>query len=218
MGYDDFRAKLITGLNELQLQFTSQIIDKLIAYKDMLLKWNKTYSLTAITDEDEVLKYHILDGLTLVKYLTKDNIGNIIDVGSGMGVPGVILAIYFNNLLVSVLDSNKKKTSFLTQVGIELGLTNLLVITTRVEKFNPVNKYEVITSRAFADLEVFVNLTKHLLAPNGYFLAMKSKKTLDETVKIAQYNHEIIEVKIPNTNDLRFLVKIKTNEKYNCDC
>lgn len=219
MVHDAFKEQLILGVNELCLITTDMLIDKLILYKDMLLKWNKSYNLTAITKPDEVLKYHILDGLTLVKYLTDTAFnGNIIDVGSGMGVPGIILAICFNNLPITVLDSNKKKTTFLTQIAIELGLKNLMVENSRVEGFYPTKKFDIITSRAFADLQMFVSLTNHLLSPNGYFLAMKGKKTATEITKIIDYDCETIKVKIPNTTDLRFLVKIKTNEKHNSNC
>jgi len=208
--------KLLLGANKLNLDIDKLRLSQLLSYMQLLLKWNKVYSLTAITDPEEVITYHLLDGLTLVKYLNNAGFNmvsnTILDVGSGMGIPGIILAIC--GFSVTVLDSNHKKTSFLSQVKIELGLKNLTVVNARVENYKHIDKFSIVTSRAFAELKLFVDLTKHLLHDNGYFLAMKSQKVVEELDKITGYSSEIIEVHIPETHDKRFLVKIKVDEQH----
>jgi len=192
------------------LNLTSQQILHLARYVELLLKWNKVYSLTAITDMHEVLVYHIVDGLSVVKYLndSKLDFSNILDVGSGMGVPGIILAISYPQINVVLVDSNSKKTTFLRQVVIELGLKNVEVLTHRVENYHIENGYDIIVSRAFARLNLFVELTRHLLSPSGFFLAMKSKKIVEELAELGDEKVEIIETQIPGVLDKRFLVKI----------
>ena len=209
----DTRLELLSiKSKELGLDLSDHIIRELLAYVDLLLKWNKIFSLTAITDMDDVLNYHILDGLTVIAYLNKQNIvfktTRFIDVGSGMGVPGIILAICYRNSEVAVLDSNSKKTAFLTQIAIELGLRNLMVMTKRVEAYKPEYKYDIVVSRAFADIGLFVSLSQHLLADNGFYLAMKGSNVDVELAKVMGMANEVTEVHIPGILDKRFLVKI----------
>jgi 16S rRNA (guanine527-N7)-methyltransferase len=188
-------------------------IDQLIQYANLLHKWNKVYSLTAITNADDVLKYHLLDGLTLIPYIADAR--SIVDVGSGMGVPGIIIAIWYPQMRVVVVDSNNKKTTFLRQVAIELGLSNLTVLNTRVENYIPEIAFDVVTSRAFADIGLFIRLTKHLLymkAPSGRqrgcFLAMKGGKIVQELNEasmkndlLSDYQIDILKVYIPEMPD-----------------
>lgn len=201
---------LINGCKELNIQLSTEMENKLFNYVKILLKWNKTYSLTAITDLDEIIKYHILDGLTVVNFLNSQltQFTNIVDVGSGMGVPGIILAIYYSNKQVTLVDGNNKKSIFLKQVAIELNLTNVVVVNSRVENYIPVVKFDIIISRAFARLNLFIQLTKHLCSKSGYFIAMKSKNVEQELDIQDNYAIRVNETKIPYVVDKRFLVKI----------
>lgn len=190
-------------------------VDKLIQYANLLKKWNKFYSLTALTSADEMLKYHLLDGLTLMPYI--NNAKSIIDVGSGMGVPGVIIAIWYPHMQVVAIDSNNKKAVFLRQVAIELGLTNFTVLNQRVEDYQPNYGYDVITSRAFADINLFIQLTRHLINQDGCWLAMKGANVAKEINILSNdncnYSLDILPVNIPNSNLERFLIRVVLNNK-----
>jgi 16S rRNA (guanine527-N7)-methyltransferase len=188
------------------LQLSNEQINQLLRYKDLLIKWNKTFSLTAITKSEEIIVNHILDGLSIVNYFQDSK--NICDVGSGMGVPAIILAIALPTINITALDSNHKKTSFLLQVKIELGLKNLTVVNSRVELFKPITKFDIITSRAFANMELFIELTQHLLITDGYYLAMKSQQGLSEVLHLTNWQYENIELKVPYLSAHRFLIKL----------
>lgn len=190
---------LTNGIKDLGLFPNEQKISQLISYVQLLQKWNKVYSLTAITKTEHIITHHLLDGLTVVPYITDAK--RIIDVGSGMGVPGIVLAVWNPGVQVILLDSNQKKCTFLKQVLIELGLKNVDVVCARVEEYIFEQKFNVVISRAFANMQLFIQLTGHLLADDGYFLAMKSKA--DEIV----VNCEQIKVKIPGVSDERVLLK-----------
>ncbi len=202
------QGKLIEGTEQLGLKLTPLQIKELLAYLDLLIKWNKVYSLTAIKDPDQLLRLHILDGLSIIPHF--GNGLNILDVGSGMGVPAVILAIVLADSNITAIDSNSKKTSFLRQVAIELKLTNLKVISSRVEliKLEEKDKFTIITSRAFADLELFIELTEHLLAIDGKYLAMKSEQGLIEAEKITNWQSRVINLKVPFLEAQRFLIEM----------
>lgn len=205
----DVREMLAKGAEDLGINLTTEQVDQLIGYKNLLQKWNKVFSLTAIVDDCGIIKTHILDGLASAKYFADSH--NVLDVGSGMGVPAVILAILFPELKVVALDSNSKKTAFLLQVKIELKLANLQVVTKRVEQYN--NQFDVITSRAFASMELFVQLTQHLLGENGKYLALKGEKAHNELESLHDWNSEIIELCVPYLDAQRFLIKLERNEK-----
>ncbi|MFO1403997.1 MAG: 16S rRNA (guanine(527)-N(7))-methyltransferase RsmG [Azonexus sp.] len=161
---------LAAGLAQLGIELPLAVQAKLIAYRDLLLKWNKTYNLTAIRDADQVLSHHVLDSLAILPRVTG---GPLLDVGSGGGLPGIPLAIVRPELAVTLIDAVDKKTSFQRQVAIELGLSNLHPIHGRVEELQ--GSFALIASRAFSDLASFVAATRHLLAPGGRWLAMKGQ-------------------------------------------
>ncbi len=194
------------GVVKLDVECSELQLEKLLNYKELLVKWNKVYSLTAITKSREIIIQHLLDGLSVVNNFPLH--GAILDVGSGMGVPGVILAIMRPGQNVVVIDSNTKKCAFLLQAKIELQLVNLTVISKRVEDYKPEHKFQVITSRAFADLTLFVQLTKHLLADNGFYLAMKGEQGVLELVKLNNWLGQVIELSVPNLVAQRFLIKM----------
>ena len=142
----------------------------LLGYLALLIKWNKAYNLTAVRDPDEMVSRHLLDSLSVMPFIEN---GRWLDVGSGGGMPGIPLAIVLPELAVTLIDSNSKKTAFLRQAAIELRLSNVNVHCGRVEQYHPSLPFSAITSRAFAELTDFVVLSRHLLAADGVWLAMK---------------------------------------------
>ena len=193
------------GIVELGLDFDQEKIDKLFIYTNLLLKWNKTFSLTNITNIEQIIIYHLLDGLTTVKYI--ENYNSIIDVGSGMGVPGIIIAIWFPHKNISLIDSSKKKSAFLKQVVIELGLTNVDVICSRVEDYKPLKLFDLAISRAFSSSKLFIDLVGKFVSNN--LLLMKSSKVDSEINEIANYKYNITQVNLPFSDDIRYLLKIE---------
>jgi 16S rRNA (guanine527-N7)-methyltransferase len=152
----------------------------LLAYLALLIKWNRVYNLTAIRDQDRMVSHHILDSLAVLSHLPD---GNVVDVGSGAGLPGIPIAIASVGRPVTLLDSNHKKSAFLNQVVAELGLSDVRVVTERVESYHPAQTFTTVISRAFADLADFVKLAGHLCAADGSLIAMKG---LHPEAEIAQ--------------------------------
>jgi len=173
--------QLASGLATLGIELPAASREKLLAYAAFLEKWNRTYSLTALRDPKLAVSHHLLDSLAILPFA---DVENLLDVGSGGGQPGIPLAIARPDLAVTLLDSNGKKTAFLQQAAIELGLGNVQVVTSRVEVYRPAAGFAAITSRAFADLADFVPLTRHLLAPGGSWLAMKGVRPDAEMNKL----------------------------------
>jgi len=162
--------KLAQGISELGLELSPQVQQKLLDYVALLQKWNKVYNLTSIRDAEQMISHHLLDSLAVLPHLWP---GKWLDVGCGAGLPGLVLAIARPEWKFSLLDSNSKKTSFVQQAIIELGMQNVKVCCARVEEMQAEEKYDGIISRAFADTVVFVTLTRHLLAEKGRWAAMK---------------------------------------------
>lgn len=165
-------AKLLSsGLTQLGVDATAEQQEQLLAYLGLMQKWNKAYNLTAIRDPQQMLVRHLLDSLAVVPHINSDE---LIDVGSGGGLPGIPLAILFPEQSITTLDSNSKKTRFQNQVRIELGLNNLEVIHGRVEAVQD-RQFGQVISRAFASIVDMVSLSHALLAEKGVFLAMKGR-------------------------------------------
>ncbi|WP_412547842.1 16S rRNA (guanine(527)-N(7))-methyltransferase RsmG [Pseudomonas sp. PDM11] len=171
--------ELQQGAHELGVDLTEQQQTQLLGYLALLIKWNKAYNLTAVRDPDEMVSRHLLDSLSVVPFVAEAG-DNWLDVGSGGGMPGIPLAILFPERRFTLLDSNGKKTRFLTQVKLELKLGNLEVIHSRVEAFTPEQPFNGICSRAFSSLEDFSNWTRHLGDGNTRWLAMKGVHPDDE--------------------------------------
>lgn len=171
--------ELAQGALELGVEVSPEQRQQLLAYLALLIKWNKAYNLTAVRDPDEMVSRHLLDSLSVVPYV-RDAGDNWLDVGSGGGMPGIPLAILFPERRFTLLDSNGKKTRFLTQVKLELKLVNLEVIHSRVEAFKPQQAFSGIVSRAFSSLEDFANWTRHLGDGQSQWLAMKGVHPDDE--------------------------------------
>ncbi|MDX1369511.1 16S rRNA (guanine(527)-N(7))-methyltransferase RsmG [Pseudomonas sp.] len=171
--------ELAQGALELGVQVSPTQQEQLLAYLALLIKWNKAYNLTAVRDPDEMVSRHLLDSLSVQPFVFAAG-DNWLDVGSGGGMPGVPLAILFPERRFTLLDSNGKKTRFLTQVKLELKLANLEVIHSRVEAFKPEQPFSGIVSRAFSSLEDFANWTRHLGDGQSQWLAMKGVHPDDE--------------------------------------
>jgi len=171
--------ELQQGARELGVDLTEQQQAQLLDYLALLIKWNKAYNLTAVRDPDEMVSRHLLDSLSVVPFVAEAG-DNWLDVGSGGGMPGIPLAILFPERRFTLLDSNGKKTRFLTQVKLELKLGNLEVIHSRVEAFTPEQPFNGICSRAFSSLEDFSNWTRHLGDGHTQWLAMKGVHPDDE--------------------------------------
>jgi len=173
--------ELSQGARELGVDLSEVQHEKLLGYLALLIKWNKAYNLTAVRDPDEMVSRHLLDSLSVVPYIQGER---QLDVGSGGGMPGIPLAILFPDMNVTCLDSNGKKTRFLTQVKLELKLDNLDVIHSRAEAFQPEQPFTGIISRAFSSLEDFTQWTRHMGDTQTRWLAMKGLHPADELVAL----------------------------------
>ena len=171
--------ELAQGAQTLGVDLSAQQQEQLLAYLALLIKWNKAYNLTAVRDPDEMVSRHLLDSLSVVPYVAEGG-DTWLDVGSGGGMPGIPLAILFPERRFTLLDSNGKKTRFLTQVKLELKLANLEVIHSRVEAFTPAVPFTGICSRAFSSLQDFSSWTRHLGDTDTRWLAMKGVHPDDE--------------------------------------
>jgi 16S rRNA (guanine527-N7)-methyltransferase len=183
---DKLAAILRAGTKELALELGEAQMQRLIDYVALLQKWNAVYNLTAIRDPQQMVSHHILDCLTAVHAFK--NARRILDVGAGGGLPGMVLAIWGQaaqpDMQVAMIDTVHKKTAFLTQAKAELGLSNVVVHTMRVEELQDAQGFDVITSRAFADLSDFVQWSSHLLAPGGRYIAMKGVAPAEEVNRL----------------------------------
>jgi 16S rRNA (guanine527-N7)-methyltransferase len=177
--------------------------EKLLQYLALLQKWNKVYNLTAVRDPKEMVILHILDSLSVLPYVG-DN--NILDVGSGAGLPGIVLAIVKPELQVTTIDTVQKKAIFMRQVKGELALDNLTVVNQRVEAFESNVKFAQIISRAFSEVALFMKLTKHLLLSDGVWLAMKGVVPEHEFAALAQQPQKIIPLHVAHLQAERHLV------------
>ncbi|MHA6907720.1 16S rRNA (guanine(527)-N(7))-methyltransferase RsmG [Ralstonia pseudosolanacearum] len=188
----DTRSELEAGARALGLPLDGVQLDRLLAYQVLLAKWNRVYNLTAIRDAGDMLTHHLLDSLAAVPRIAElvrraqPEASRVLDVGSGGGLPGIPLAIACPDIGVTMVDIVQKKTAFLTQCRAELGLTNAQSHWGHVEKLADAVGYGVITSRAFAELNDFVRLAGHLLAPGGRMVAMKGVRPDAEIARLPE--------------------------------
>ena len=197
---------LPAGLAELGMVLPVAAQDSLLAFRDLLLKWNKTYNLTALRDPEQAIAHHLLDALAILPHV---GAGALLDVGSGGGLPGIALAIARPVLPVTLVDAVQKKATFLQQAAIELGLKNVTVHHSRVEEMG--GQYDQISARAFSELAVFVRLTRHLLAPGGRWLAMKGLRPDDEVGALPAdiAVESIVPLTVPGLDAERHLIILK---------
>jgi len=170
------------GIAEMQLGVSPAQQAQLMDYLGLMFKWNSVYNLTSLRDPMQMVTHHLLDSLAAVPAFTDAR--NVLDVGSGGGLPGIVLSIVRPNMKVSMIDTVHKKTAFLTQVKAELGLANVTVYTMKVQELEVSDKFDVITSRAFADLSDFINWSAHLLAEGGRYIALKGVAPEEERQRV----------------------------------
>ena len=203
--YLKLQPQLQQALSELKLQLSDEQQLQLLYYLQQLLFWNKAYNLTAIKDDQQALIKHIFDSLSIVPFLPA---GDLLDIGTGAGLPAVIVAICQPQRAVTALDSNQKKIRFIKQVASELGLKNLTPVASRIEAH--VGSYQVITSRAFASLVDFVTHSQSKLADNGIICAMKGVEPVDEIQALQnewQINTQVLTV--PELHESRHLIYLQ---------
>ena len=198
------KKSLLTGLDTLNISLEEHKIEQLLAFVQLLEKWNKAYNLTAIRNKAAMIGLHLLDSLAVAPYIQGPR---IIDIGTGAGLPGIPLAIYYPELQFTLLDSNAKKTRFVQQAILELGLKNVTVSHTRVEQYEPEQNFDTVITRAFASLPDILKLTSHLLSEQGILLAMKGQATDIPELENAQTS--IIPIHVPDVDAERCLVKIQ---------
>jgi 16S rRNA (guanine527-N7)-methyltransferase len=196
--------ELQRGSAQLGISLGAEAQTKLLDYLALLRKWNKVYNLTAIRGEQQMVSHHLLDSLAIIPHLWP---GRWLDVGCGAGLPGIVLAVMQPGWQVTLLDSNSKKTSFVQQAIIELGLQNACVYCARAEDWKPAEKFDGIISRAFSDLGSFLRSTRHLAAPQGRWVAMKGTPEhelagIPDQCRVEQ----VIPLRIPGLNAARSLV------------
>ena len=211
------RDLLESGLTQMRLTLAPAAQTRLLQYLALLDKWNKVYNLTAVREPTRMIGLHILDSLSVLRQVR--GALNILDVGSGGGLPGIPLAIALagsSSARITMLDTITKKTTFVRQAISELGLTNADVVTERVEQYQPMQKFDVVISRAFAELKDFIDSAGHLCADGGRLLAMKGVHPFDEIARLPRsfVVDEVIVLNVPQVDAQRHLVVLKkTDEK-----
>ena len=204
------REQLCAGLDKLNIEYETRQIDLCLAYTQLLLKWNKAFNLTAVTQPKKMVSYLLLDSLSLLPYL-KDSV-DILDVGTGAGLPGLPLAIFLPSTNWVLCDSNGKKTRFIRQACAELGIKNISVENKRVEDYHHEHPFDVILSKAYASVSDFVQTTQHLCSEQTVLLTLKSGLSKQEKQSVALDNKQLEEnfLTIPGINESRSIVTIKS--------
>jgi 16S rRNA (guanine527-N7)-methyltransferase len=200
---------LADGIKELSLDLDEKQHEQLLDYLALLFKWNSVYNLTSVRDPMQMVTHHLLDSLAAVPAF--DGAQNVLDVGAGGGLPGIVLAIARPDMKVSLIDTVHKKTAFLKQVKAELALANVTVYTAKVQDVQVPKQFDVITSRAFADLSDFVNWSGQLLAEGGKFIALKGVAPPDEQERLpGEWKvSELRPLQVPGLDAERHLVFIE---------
>ncbi len=178
-------ARLREGIEELGLELDESQHQRLLRYLALIGQWTRVYNLTAVRDPAQMLTQHLLDSLAVVGPLRRVTAGRpatLLDVGSGAGLPGVVIALACPEISVTCVDAVGKKASFIRQVGAELDLERVAAVHARVEDL--AGQWDVVASRAFSSLEDFVRLTRRVLAPAGHWLAMKGRVPDDELANL----------------------------------
>ena len=212
----DLRSTLTAGLQALHLDLSEQQVDQLLAYQAMIAKWTKVYNLTSVRDPAEMMTHHLLDSLAAIPALQRhlksaglEQGSRLLDVGSGAGLPGVVIAICCPKVAVTCVDTVAKKAAFIKQAALALKLTNLTGLHARVESIT--ETFDVICSRAFASLVDFTNWSAVALAPQGVWMAMKGKNPVEELQAlppaIAMFHVE--QLKVPSLDAERCILWLR---------
>ncbi|HVK94596.1 MAG TPA: 16S rRNA (guanine(527)-N(7))-methyltransferase RsmG [Noviherbaspirillum sp.] len=209
---DALLRTLADGAQALELELSDAQLAQLLDYLALLSKWNAVYNLTAVRDPAHMVTHHLLDSLAVVPAFSEAR--NVLDVGAGGGLPGMVLAIARPEMRLSMVDTVHKKTAFLTQAKAELGLTNVTVHTARVEQLQVAQQFDVITSRAFAELSDFVTWSGHLLEEGGRFIAMKGVLPEQEIARLPSgwKVSKVQRLSVPGLDAERHLIFIEAGE------
>jgi 16S rRNA (guanine527-N7)-methyltransferase len=201
-------ALISEGLDELGYENDPLLIEKLEIYLATLKKWNKVYNLTAINEDSEIIVKHFLDSLSVNRYI--QNSGRILDVGTGAGFPGLILALFNPEKSFVLVDGVSKKISFLQEMIGKLNLKNVIAVHTKVEQYNVAEQFDIIISRAFADIKKMTKLTSHLIRDGGKFIAMKGPDVMSELDDISlPFVH--YDITVPFLEGTRKIIEIKNS-------
>lgn len=194
-------------LEQADIALSSEQASKIIDYVLLLNKWNKAYNLTAVRDPWQMLVRHVMDCLVVLPYL---NGQSVLDVGTGAGLPGILLAIARPDIRFTLLDSNHKKIRFVRQASIELGLSNIEEACTRIEQWVKNEYHDIVISRAYSDLEQFYQQTQHLIKKTGRLLAMKGQLQPAELHFLQNHpvNYSIVTLHVPDLAGQRHLINI----------
>lgn len=203
--------RLAEGLAALAISAEEAQCARLLDFLGLLRKWNRVYNLTSITDPAEMVPLHLLDSLAVLPYLRG---GRILDVGTGAGLPGIPLALLSPGKQFTLLDSNAKKTRFVQQAAIELGLRNVRVEHARIEHYRPQEGFDTVLARAFGGLAAIVSETSRLLNPGGVILAQKGKLPDGELEALENLKVEAFPLSIPGVAAARHLIAIQIQEHY----
>jgi 16S rRNA (guanine527-N7)-methyltransferase len=195
---------LANGIEQLNLSVSTDIQQQLIQYLDLLHKWNKVYNLTSVRNKNDIVSIHLLDSLAILPHI---NAQKIIDVGTGAGLPGIVLALCFPEIQFVLIDSNSKKTRFIKQVVTELKIKNVLVEHCRIETLQCETSFDQIVSRAYTSLQTFIKSTCHLANSKTEYLAMKGQLPETEIREIADdYTINPVTLDVPNIEGQRHLI------------
>lgn len=199
--------KVKQGLDALDISYGEEAIEKLVAYMELLAEWNKTHNLTSVDDLEEMLSVHIFDCASIKPYLKGMS---LLDVGSGAGLPGMVLAILSPALEVTSIEARNKKAQFQMFAANKLRLKNFTVENVRIEGFEPKEPFSMITARAYSSLENFVEGSKQAMAPNGRWLAMKGAVPKEELKVLKKLNlkFDTFALKVPELDAQRNLIVI----------
>jgi len=204
---DSLLDQLQQGVEVLGLNETKLPLQDYLSYIELLVQWNSAYNLTAIRDPEKMLAYHVLDSLSILPFIHGND---CLDIGTGAGLPGIILALAKPGTHWVLLDGNNKKTRFVQQAVITLNLKNVEVACSRIEKYQPEHSYSTIVSRAFTSLADFYACSHHLLAPGGSLLAMKGPDPEDEISELSaeDVSTKITSLSVPGVTAGRTLVQL----------
>ena len=203
----DDKAQLEKGMQILGFENTPQIISKLLIYKELLIKWNNSFNLTSVKNT-EIVTHHFLDCLAVIPFIKSST---LLDVGTGAGLPGIVIAIVNPDIKVSLIDKVGKKITFIKRIIAELEIKNIETYHDRVELLTSEEKYDGIISRAFSNMEVFIKSTKHLIKRQGVWYGMKSKKILDDEMVNINDPWVLEKLDVPFLQAERYLVKVSSS-------